>query len=172
MKREKSLGISSLVGLFAVVILTSLDQFAKHLAAAFLAGHPSVILIPGVLELKYLENTGMAFGLLEGQKLFFILICLLFFLLGIYLFIRIPKKQYYLPLLVILFVMLSGAAGNFIDRVFRGYVVDFIYFSLIDFPIFNLADIYVVCSSILLVLFVCLKYREDDFAFLSPKYKG
>lgn len=172
MKKKKTLGMYALKGLFAVVLLIFFDQFTKYLAEVYLAQHPSVPLIPGVLELKYLENTGMAFGLMAGRKLFFVLVCLLFFLLGIYLFIRIPKKRYYLPLFVILLVMESGAAGNFIDRIFRGYVVDFIYVSFIDFPIFNLADIYVVCSSILLVFFVCLKYREEDFAFLNPRHKG
>lgn len=106
---------------------------------------------------------------MEGKRVFFLLICLLFFALGIYLFIKIPKEKYYLPLLMILFLMLSGAVGNFIDRVWRGYVVDFIYFSLIDFPIFNFADIYVVCGSIFLVIVVCLKYKDEDFAFLSIK---
>lgn len=171
-RKPLSAGFCALAGLLSVLLLTFFDQYTKLLAMTKLAGRDSLVLIKGVLELKYLENTGIAFGLLEGKRLFFLLICLLFFALGIYLFVRIPKEQYYLPLFVILFVMQSGAAGNFIDRVCRGYVVDFIYFSLIDFPIFNLADIYVVCGSILLVLFVCLKYKEEDFSFINPGYKG
>ena len=67
--------------------------------------------------------------------------------------------------------MFGGAAGNFIDRLFRGYVVDFIYFSLIDFPVFNIADIYVVCGGIVLVLLVVFKYKDEDFEFLSLKIK-
>ena len=68
-----------------------------------------------------------------------------------------------------LYVLVSGALGNFIDRIFRGYVVDFIYVSLIDFPVFNLADVYVVCGGILLLLLVCFYYKDDDdFAFLKP----
>ena len=64
----------------------------------------------------------------------------------------------------------SGALGNFIDRVCRGYVVDFIYFSLIDFPVFNIADMYVVCSGILLVMLVCFRYKNDeDYDFLRIK---
>lgn len=174
MKNQKPLSVSicALSGVLSVLLLTFLDQYTKLLAQSRLSGHPSVILINGVLELKYLENTGIAFGLFAGKKTFFLIVCILFFMLGIYLFIRIPKKRYYLPLLGILFLMLSGALGNFIDRAWRGYVVDFIYFSLIDFPIFNLADVYVVCGSILLVLLVCLKYSDEDFAFLNPKYKG
>lgn len=63
--------------------------------------------------------------------------------------------------------MVSGAVGNCIDRVFRGYVVDFVYFSLINFPVFNVADIFVVCSGISLVLLVCFKYKDDnDYQFL------
>ena len=68
--------------------------------------------------------------------------------------------------------MFGGAAGNFIDRIVRGYVVDFIYFSLIDFPVFNLADIYVVCGGIALVLLVVFRYKDEDFDFLSTKIKG
>jgi signal peptidase II len=63
----------------------------------------------------------------------------------------------------------AGAVGNMIDRVFLGYVRDFLYFSLIDFPIFNVADIYVTCATILLILLLLFYYKEeDDFAFLSP----
>ncbi|MGN8630642.1 signal peptidase II [Blautia sp. HCP3S3_G3] len=168
MKREKPLsaGICALTGILSVLLLTFLDQYTKYLAQRFLADRSSHVLIQGVLELKYLENTGIAFGLLEGKRVLFLVICILFFFLGVYLFIKIPKETYFIPLFLILFLMLSGAAGNFIDRVWRGYVVDFIYFSLIDFPVFNFADIYVVCGSMLLVLFVCLKYKEEDFAFL------
>ena len=68
-------------------------------------------------------------------------------------------------------VLFGGAAGNFIDRLFRGYVVDFIYFSLIDFPVFNIADIYVVCGGIVLVFLVVFKYKDEDFEFLSLKIK-
>lgn len=171
-KNPLSVRICALAGILSVLLLTFLDQYTKFLARNHLMGKPSIELIPGVLELKYLENTGMAFGLLSGKKAFFLVMCILFFLLGIYLFFKIPKERYYLPLLLNLFLMLSGAAGNFIDRAWRGYVVDFIYFSLIDFPIFNLADIYVVCGSILLFLFVRLKYQEEDFAFLNPGNTG
>ena len=80
------------------------------------------------------------------------------------------KNRYYLPLSVTALVMVSGALGNFIDRVCRGYVVDFIYFSLIDFPVFNIADMYVVCSGILLVMLVCFRYKNDeDYDFLRIK---
>lgn len=72
-----------------------------------------------------------------------------------------------------LFFLTSGALGNLIDRIRLKYVIDFIYFSLIDFPVFNVADIYVTVSMIVLLLLVLFYYKdEDDFAFLSPKKKG
>lgn len=174
MKSEKNLpaAVCAVTGAASILILTFLDQLTKVLALADLKGQESVVLIKGVLELKYLENRGMAFGMFQGKIPLFVILCLVFFLTAIYAFVRIPKTRYYLPLMLIGYMLLAGAMGNFIDRVFRGFVVDFIYFSLIDFPIFNLADIYVVVSGILLVLFVCFKYKEEDFTFLNPKYKG
>lgn len=155
-----------------IVILILLDQFAKHEALLHLKDQKSISLIPGVLQLSYVENRGMAFGMLEGRQLLFVGICVVFCIALIWLFIRIPKNRYYLPLLVTGAVLFGGAAGNFIDRIVRGYVVDFIYFSLIDFPVFNLADIYVVCGGIVLVLLVVFRYKDEDFDFLSTKVKG
>lgn len=161
----------SVTGLLLVVILTLFDQGLKLLAIMHLKDKQDISLIRDVLELKYLENRGMAFGLFQGKIPVFVLLCLLFFVAFLYFYIKIPKTTYYLPLILISFFMLAGASGNFIDRVFRGFVVDFIYFVLIDFPVFNVADIYVVCSGILLVLFVCFKYKDEDFAFISAKNK-
>lgn len=153
-----------------ILVLTLLDQVSKHLVLTYLKGENDISLISGVLQLRYIENRGMAFGLFEGKIPVFVILCLLFFCLFVYVYARIPRTRYYLPLAVTSVIMVSGALGNFIDRVFRGYVVDFIYFSLIDFPVFNMADIYVVCSGILLVLLVCFKYRNDeDYDFLRIK---
>ena len=64
----------------------------------------------------------------------------------------------------------AGGIGNLIDRLRLGYVIDFFYFSLIDFPVFNIADMYVVCSGILLVILVCFRYKNDeDYDFLRIK---
>ena len=159
-----------LKGCIVIFVLTLLDQGSKHLVLTGLKGSSDIILIPGVLQLRYLENRGMAFGLFEGKIPVFVILCLLFFGVFAYIYARIPRTTYYLPLAAVSLVMVSGALGNFIDRVFRGYVVDFIYFSLINFPVFNMADIYVVCSGILLVILVCFKYKnEDGYDFLRLK---
>ena len=67
--------------------------------------------------------------------------------------------------------MISGAIGNFIDRASQNYVVDFISAVFIDFPVFNVADIYVVCSMILIAILVTFYYKDEDFSFLSLKRK-
>lgn len=151
-----------------VLLLILIDQGTKLLAVDHLKEQSDLILIPGILQLKYLENRGMAFGLLQGKIPVFVILCFLFLGIFFYVYIKIPKTAYYLPLILTGIFMVSGALGNCIDRIFRKYVVDFIYFSWIDFPIFNVADIYVVCSGIALILLVCFKYREDaDYDFLK-----
>lgn len=166
----KPVWVHWLKGCTIIFILTFLDQGSKYFVLTRLKNTLDIILIPGVLQLHYLENRGMAFGLFEGKIPVFVILCVLFFCVFFYVYARIPRTGYYLPLTITSLIMVSGALGNFIDRVFRKYVVDFIYFSLIDFPVFNMADIYVVCSGILLVILVCFKYKNDeDYHFLRLK---
>ena len=166
----KPVWVHWLKGCTIIFILTFLDQGSKYFVLTRLKNTPDIILIPGVLQLHYLENRGMAFGLFEGKIPVFVILCVLFFCVFFYVYARIPRTGYYLPLTITSLIMVSGALGNFIDRGFRKYVVDFIYFSLIDFPVFNMADIYVVCSGILLVILVCFKYKNDeDYHFLRLK---
>ena len=153
--------------IFPVLLLTLIDQFTKYLSIVFLKNTNGKILIPGVLELSYVENRGMAFGMLQGRQMLFLVLCIAFCAVMLWLFFRIPKTGYYIPLILAGGILTGGAAGNFIDRAFRGYVVDFIYVSLIDFPIFNLADIYVVCGGIALVILVLFHYRDEDFDFIK-----
>lgn len=162
----------TLAGIICAILLLILDQFTKYLAIIHLKGKQAVSLIPGVLELKYLENRGMAFGLMQGKIALFAAVCLLFLIFAVYAYMKVPKNIYYLPMIAVGFLIISGAVGNFIDRIIRGYVVDFIYVVLIDFPVFNVADIYVVCGGILLVLLAVFKYKDEDFDFLSRKKRA
>lgn len=160
-------------GFLLILFLVLLDQGTKYLAILYLKGNTGIPLIDQVLTLRYLENRGMAFGLLQNKILFLVLICMVFFAAIIYFFIKTPATVYYRPLLNTAAVVFSGAMGNFIDRVFRRYVVDFIYFSLIDFPTFNVADIYVTCGIAALVFLLFFRYKEeDDFDFLKPGHKS
>lgn len=69
----------------------------------------------------------------------------------------------------IIVLLVSGAIGNFIDRCLNNYVIDFFYFKLIDFPVFNVADIYVTVAAIFLILLFCFYYKEEDIDMLLSK---
>ena len=153
-----------LKGILLILFLVLLDQGTKYLAIRYLRGSSGISLIDNVLNLRYLENRGMAFGLLQNKILFLVLTCIVFFVAIIYLFIKAPATVYYRPLLYTAAIVFAGAMGNFIDRVFRGYVVDFIYFSLIDFPVFNIADIGITVGAILLVVYFIWFDKEDKNA--------
>ena len=144
-----------------------LDQFTKHLAVVHLKGQKPFVLIKGVFEFYYSENRGAAFGMLQGRQGFFFLIAAAVILAVLWAVYRMPAGKRYLPLMCSLFLLVSGAVGNMIDRLTQKYVVDFLYFKLIDFPIFNVADIYVTTATVILVFQILFVYKTNDFNFLS-----
>ncbi len=152
-----------------VVMLVALDQWTKHLAVLHLKEQPAVSLIKGALELRYLENNGAAFSILQGRQPVFFVLTAVFLALFIWFCWRVPKTKKYLPLIMCMLFLSGGAVGNLIDRAAHSYVVDFIYISLIDFPIFNVADIYVTLSVIALVLLLMFRYKESDMKFLHRR---
>lgn len=162
----------AVTGLLIGVLLILLDQWTKYLAVGHLMGQEDKILLEGVFQLHYLENRGAAFGILQNQKVVFIVLTLLILAAILYVYIwRIPRQKRYLPLNIIAVLFFAGALGNFIDRLAKGYVVDFFYFSLIDFPVFNVADIYVTVAAGLLLVYGLFYYKDDDYEKIFPKGK-
>ncbi len=143
------------------VLLTFIDQLTKWLAVQHLIDN-DIPLIPGVLELHYLENRGAAWGMLQNQTWFLILIPVIVFVALLYGYLTLPAQRKYTLLRFSLVLLASGAIGNFIDRSFNQYVIDFIYFSLIDFPVFNIADCYVCISSALLLYCIIIKHKDEN----------
>ena len=165
--KEKRAGF--ILVFLCAALLIWLDQWTKKLALAHLKDQPEIVIWKGVFELRYLENRGAAFGMLQGRQVFFFLVAVIV-LAGVgYAFYRMPFNRHYLPLWACLVLLVSGALGNMIDRISRQFLVDFLYFSLIDFPIFNVADCYVTVSAILLVFLVTWRYDEGDLAVFSWK---
>ena len=144
-----------------IIILIIADQLTKLWALADLRGSEGIPVISGVFELQYLENRGAAFGILQDKQILLLLITVAVLLT--YIYIRIPEKRKYTPLRICYVLLMAGAFGNLIDRVARGYVVDFFYFKLIDFPIFNVADIYVTVTMVILIELILFYNKEDDF---------
>lgn len=150
------------MALITVIFTLILDQWTKHLAVLNLKGQTPFTIIEGVFKLQYLENRGAAFGLLQDKHLYFYFSMLLITILVIWFYLKVPMTKRYLPLRICAIFILSGGLGNFIDRVSLNYVVDFFYFELIDFPIFNVADIYVTLTMFILLYLIFFYYKEED----------
>jgi len=149
------------------VILVIADQLTKHLAVVRLKNQAAYNLINGILEFNYLENRGAAFGVLQNQKYFFVFVALIFIGVIVFVLIKVPTQKKYYSLNILLVMIAAGAIGNMIDRVRYDYVVDFIYLVCIQFPIFNVADIYVTTATVILVFQILFVYKTNDFNFLS-----
>ena len=143
------------------MILIFIDQLTKSIVTNNLSTGNKIIVIPEVFEIFYLENRGAAFGILQGQRvLFFVITIIVLLLLVVFLF-RLPYQKKYIPLYIVLLLIFSGAIGNFIDRITKGYVVDFLYFKPINFPLFNLADSYITIACFLLLYLIVFHYKEE-----------
>ena len=107
--------------------------------------------------------------MLQNQQWIFIILCLLFLVFAGYAYTVIPKTRHYFPLNFITVVLVARAFGNLIDRIRLKYVVDFVYISAIDFPVFNVADIYVTVSAVLLFVYLIFSTGEEDFCLSGFK---
>lgn len=169
MKTKKKIRL--VVDVLFVLVLIAIDQATKYLAVENLMNQKPYVVWEGVFELHYLENRGAAFGLLQGQKIFFVLITVIILAVIVYVLVKAPYQKLYSKLHITLVFIAGGAVGNLIDRLRYDYVVDFLYFSLINFPIFNVADIYVTLASIYLVILLLFVYKESDLEFLTFRTK-
>lgn len=158
-----------LLDLIMVVILLGLDQLTKYLSIINLKDHPAIRLIDGVLELNYLENRGSAFGMLQNQKFFILFTGFVFMAVILFLLVKLPEDRRFNIVHVLLSMIIAGGIGNMIDRFRFDYVVDFISFVLINFPIFNVADCYIVIAVVVLFILFLFVYKEKDLEFLNFK---
>lgn len=171
MDTKKNLTVKYFIAVLFTLLSIVIDQFTKYLAVTRLKDKDPFILIKNVFELRYLENRGMAFGMLENKQFIFIIGALIICSVIIYVYGKIPSERRYLPLKACSILLVGGAIGNLIDRIRLNYVIDFFYFKLIDFPIFNVADCYVVIACIAFAILILFYYKDEDFAFLKFKKK-
>ena len=161
MENKKQSFEQLIIGIIVVIIGIILDQYTKFLAITKLKDRP-ISIIDGVFELQYLENKGAAFGILQNQQWLFLLIGIPFSIIAFLFYIRLPKTKKMLPVRYCVLFTITGTIGNLIDRIRFSYVVDFLYFKLIDFPIFNVADIFVSVSAIIIVILLIFVYNESE----------
>lgn len=134
------------------IILLCIDQIAKLLVINLLTKTDSIAIIKNFFYLTYINNDGAAFSILVGKRIFLILVAIIVIIMLIH-YIKKNNIQNKLEI-VSLALIIGGSLGNLMDRVVRGYVIDFLDFKIFNynFPIFNLADTFIVIGVILLLL--------------------
>ncbi len=143
-----------LVAIFIVL----LDQFTKFVVVSNMELYESIPIIDGWLHITSVRNTGAAFSILENQTLIFIVLALVVALVLIYSIYRVYRE--YRLLAFFLSIILGGAVGNLIDRILHGAVIDFIDMRIINFAIFNVADIAITVGTGLLILYILFSKKN------------
>ncbi|MBQ1251166.1 MAG: signal peptidase II [Clostridia bacterium] len=156
-----------LLYLLLAALMVVADQLIKYWTVTVLQPIGSIPLWEGVFHLTYVENTGAAFSMLEGRQGFFIVVTVAAFLFMAYLY-KTGMIRGVLGNLCIAFI-LGGAVGNFIDRLRLGYVIDMFDFCLINFAVFNFADICITIGGALFVLLAILDYKAEVEAEKAKK---
>ncbi len=144
--------------LFAAGIV-AVDQLTKYLTVANIALHQDVSFIPGLLGLTYVQNTGAAFSSFEGQQWLFATIFVVFTVLILweYKTKKLPFTKFERWCIAAIY---GGGLGNMIDRVRMGYVVDMIETLFMDFPVFNVADCFITCGCIAIMISLIFFNKE------------
>ena len=162
------------IALAAIAGLIGLDQLTKILIDSNMQLHQSIPIISfgdtNVLNITYERNPGAAFSILEGKQLFLILFTAVVIVVMLYLMLskRVKKPTYIWSMSLIV----AGGIGNLIDRVIRGEVVDFIDVRIINFAVFNVADICVVCGGIAFCAYYLLSHGKEDKNHDAPASEG
>jgi len=136
--------------LFSLGIVAA-DQLTKYLTVTHIPLYGKAPLLPGVVQLTYVQNTGAAWSILSGQQWLFVLIFLVLTALLLWEYFKKPLPFTRLERWLLAAVY-GGGLGNMIDRVRLGYVVDMIETQFMQFPVFNVADIFISCGCVLLIV--------------------
>ena len=132
--------------LLTILLCVAADQAVKYYVVTHLALYESAPLLPGLVELYYIRNTGCGFSILSGHTW---LLTLLTAAVMVFVAVLLVRRTFPHPLAMwTLTAILGGGLGNLIDRVRLGYVVDMFNFQFMRYPVFNVADILVVCGTI------------------------
>ncbi|MCY0876941.1 MAG: signal peptidase II [Firmicutes bacterium] len=142
------------------VLVTALDQFIKWMVSTHMQVNTAIPIWPHVLDLYYVQNQGAAFSILLNQRGLLVVVALVVIVAIVYVDRRYARGERQLQ--VALGLLLGGAVGNLIDRIFRGYVIDYIYVQIIHYPVFNLADSCIVLSILYLIYRAWRRRSESE----------
>ena len=145
-----------------VLVIVILDQITKLAAVKHLKGQRPYTIIKNFFQLEYVENYGAAFGILQNKKIFFIITTTLVIIAITVTFVKYANK-FNKPMNIALAMLLGGTIGNFLDRIRYSYVIDFIsvrFGNGYNFPVFNVADMFIVVGTILIAIMVSFDMYE------------
>lgn len=148
-----------MLSLIIAFLIAFFDQVIKIAITTYLKPIKTITIIPNLLKLTYAENTGAAFGILKNQRYFFIIISIL--LIAAFLYFIVFKKINDKVFVTAATLILGGGIGNFIDRIFLGYVIDYIEVSFFP-PICNIADYCICIGSLLLIIYIIFRYKNEN----------
>lgn len=167
--------IKRLRHLLCAVVLIIIDQLTKYFARVSFSDGSDFLVIPKLYRFVLYKNKGAMWGIFSNAKnsiLYLTIATIIILSVMLFFYFRIPDIKKYSPLLWIIVFVFSGAVGNLIDRIFLGYVTDFIQTEFIDFPIYNVADCYVTVSIFILCYLILFKYSDSDLDFFPKKSKN
>lgn len=139
-----------------------LDQLTKNLAMERLLPIVSHPLIPGFIEFRYQTNEGAAYGMFQGARWVLLIFTLVVVTVMAVLYVKFPKGRVYSFMRAAMTLVAAGALGNAFDRARQGFVVDFLNFQFINFPVFNVADMCIVCGTVSLAVIVLFFLKEKS----------
>lgn len=151
-----------MIWLIVSILIIIADQIVKYFVASGMRVGDTAFSALNIFDITYVQNEGAAFSILSGKLSLLSLISVVF-CIGVIVY-WIKKKPTHPLLCAALTIMFAGAFGNAIDRIFRGFVVDYIRTTFINFPVFNIADIGITVGAALLVIYVILFDKEDKNA--------
>ena len=149
-----------MIGALVAAVILALDQWVKYWVTVNLPLGESIPLLPGFMQLRTVHNYGAAWSSFSGMRWLLVAVTSVIVLAVTYVLIRRIVRH---PLgVAACFLILSGGLGNIIDRVRLGYVVDMFDFQFMNYPVFNVADIAVVCGAVLAAVYYLWFYEKYD----------
>lgn len=147
------------ISILAIILMVALDQIVKLWASNFLKNIGTIPIIQNIFHLTYIENRGAAFSILQGKTIFLAIVTSVILIVIVY---AIATKKMHTRLgYWSLLLVAGGAIGNLIDRLARGFVVDMFDFRFIQFPVFNIADIFVTIGGVLFVFYYMVQHDKE-----------
>lgn len=169
-KNQKN--IRFLFVILSIIVLVGIDRITKILVEKYIADNP-IEIINGVLRLEMLPggNKGAAWGMLSGHQILFVVIAFVVCLGLLFVIYNMPFQRKYLSLIILMTLIICGGVGNMIDRLLFGTVTDFINCYIINFPYFNVADMYVSVATVVFVLLFLFYYKNEDLEEIEKSIK-